>query len=95
MIVGNSLNFSAIHSMNLSGNLSGLTVTHAPTSEIDPEDVFLSSDLEADTGRMQYGVVDSPERAQHLMAFSFDIDDTNYRNIDSLTLNLQPKKRVI
>lgn len=107
ILIGNSLNFSALSSMRISGGLNGLTVTQAPASkrvdavtgayadEIDPEDVVLGDDLEADTGGVMYGMIDSPERAAHTMNFVFDIDDSEYRNVDSFTVNVQNKRRVI
>ncbi len=96
LIGGNTkLNFSFLHSLQVSGNLNALTVTHAPLSEIDPERIELSSDLEADTGDAEYGVIDSMERRYHVLNFVWGLDDTEYRNIDGLTVNIRTSKRLL
>lgn len=100
IMLGNEGNFGSVHSMSIEGGLNELVVSIGGSNKdnndlVNPEDVILSDDLEAETGGTQYGVIDSPERRRHIMAFTFGIDDTEYRNIDGLVIFQQPKKRVI
>lgn len=96
-IVGNDkkMNFSGLHSMQISGDLEDLVITHAPSSEVNPEEIELTDDLEADTGGAFFGLIDSVERRSHVLAFTWGIDDTNHRGIDSFTLNVQNRRRTI
>lgn len=100
IMIGNDGNFSNLHSMQLEGGLLECVVTVGASNkdslvEVDPQEVILDSDLEADTGGAVYGVIDSPERRRHIMKFNFGIDDTEYRNIDGLQIFQQNKQRVI
>jgi hypothetical protein len=106
MLIGGMdvLNFTSLHSMNINGGLNTLVITHDRLNKnqsgviIDgePQTVDLSTDLEeADTGGTVYGIVDSPERAFHIVKFTFGLDDTQYRNISGFTVNVKPLKRLI
>lgn len=103
IVLGNtnkSMNFSSIHSLQISGNLQDLAITHAPMKETNPEDIDLTDDLEADTGtdgdsETLYGLVDSDERRYHVLKFNWGVDDRNYRNIDSFTANIREARRLI
>jgi hypothetical protein len=106
MLIGGMdvLNFTSLHSININGGLNTLVVTHDRLNKnqsgviIDgePQTVDLSTDLEeADTGGTVYGIVDSPERAFHIVKFTFGLDDTQYRNISGFTVNVKPLKRLI
>jgi hypothetical protein len=100
IMLGNDGNFSKIHSMSIEGGLNGLVVSHGGSNKdtllpVDPEAIYLSEDLDADTAGAQFGIVDSVERRRHIVSFVFDIDDTQYRNIDGVVFFQQNSKRVI
>jgi len=97
MLIGGSdqLNFTQIHSINVNGGLNSLVVEHSNLAEDDAEPIALSDDLEADTGGTVYGVVDSPERAFHVLNFEFGLDDSEYRNISGLAVNVKKLKRLV
>lgn len=104
MVLGgiDNLNFSQIHSVNVNGGLDTLELSHdrlvVSEDEIiqdHPEKIFLSEDLEGDTGGTKYGIVDSPERAFHVLKFKFGLDDRTYRNISGFTINVKKLGRLI
>jgi hypothetical protein len=98
MVVGNSnknMNFSSLHSMQLSGDLGDLVITHAPMDETNPEEVVFAEDLEMDTGDSSYALIDSVERRYHVLDFEWGLDDTDHRGIDSMTINVKNAGRVI
>lgn len=104
VVGGRGMNFSTLHSVQVSGALEDLTLTHAalpkPAAGVYPDEtdlieVELSDDLESDTGGSVYGIVDSDERRFHVMEFSWGIDDRKYRNVDGFTANIRDSGRPI
>lgn len=103
IVIGNAnknMNFSSLHSMQISGSLEDLEVTHSRISKTDPVnpepvDIILDNDLEADAGDSFYGLIDSDERRYHVVEFSWGVDDRAYRNIDSFTINIRNSGRLI
>lgn len=93
LMLGNDGNFSAVHSMQVLGDLDGMTVTLSASDETEEETITLEEDW--DTGGAVFGIVDSPARRRHLMAFSFDTNDENARQVQELTLFGQGKRRAI
>jgi hypothetical protein len=100
-MVGNEGNFSYAHSMQLEGNLNGLTVEFSKVTkntvtnelvESDIEEIILEQDL--DTGGSFYGIVDRYGR-RHVITYTFDIDDTVRRVIEDFQLFIQNKQRLI
>lgn len=90
-----AMNFSSLHSMQVSGNLNTLDVTHSRLDESDPESIILTDDSEADTGGTQFGIIDSPERRYHILTFQWGLDDSEYRNVDGVVVNVKHARRLI
>lgn len=104
MVLGgnDNMNFSAIHSVNVSGSLNGFELSHdrlvTAADEIiqdHPETIPLTDDMDVDTGGTMYGIVDSPERAFHVLKFKFIVDDRSARSINSVSLNVKALARLL
>lgn len=93
VMLGNDGNFSGLHSMQVEGGMNELTVTVSAADGTELEEIILEEDL--DTGGAFYGVIDSPVRRRHIMAFTYGIDDTEYRNVKGMQIFLQNKQRIV
>lgn len=93
IMLGNQMNFSNLHSMQLDGTLSDLVVTVTDSAGSDSQTVTLASD--ADTGGAKFGIIDSPQRRRHIVAFTFNTTDTANRNIKASQIFYQDQDRVI
>jgi hypothetical protein len=91
LVAGNDLNFSKLHSLQVTGETDEISVIASDVNRTVEEDVVLESDV--DTDNSKFAIVDTEWR-RHRLTFEFAPSDT-YKSVDTLRLILKPKKRTL